>query len=288
MIIHACENCYLCLSTISMLIMPQSSLIMLFRKSHTIIKGLLPLLMVTFLFCALPVSVSGQIELHAETGVVTTGYNNVAISGSRGTRFSLKDDLDGKVTPFSRLRCEVALAHRHHIVLLYAPLTMKYQGTFDDDVLFRGIVFEAGKETEGVYKFNSYRLTYRYRLVQRDAFDFDIGLTAKIRDASIGLTSTGASAIKTDLGFVPIVHFRVHWRWHEQFGLLLEGDALASPYGRAEDVFLGAVYALSDDLTFRAGYRILEGGADNRTLYTFSLFHYASLGMSYNINAPDK
>ena len=31
----------------------------------------------------------------------------------------------------------------------------------------------------------------------------------------------------------------------------------------------------------RAGYRILEGGADNDEVYNFALFHYASMGISY-------
>jgi len=67
----------------------------------------------------------------------------------------------------------------------------------------------------------------------------------------------------------------------DKFGLLLDGDALAAPQGRAEDILLAATYKFSDNVVIRAGYRILEGGADNDEAYNFSLFNYASFGIAY-------
>ncbi len=250
---------------------------------HQAVNGLLLPGLILLLSCIIPVVGNGQIFLNGETGVVTTGYNNVGIPGSSGTRFSMKDDLKGEPSPFFRLRAKVSLTSRHHLVVLYAPLELHYHGKFDKELLFRNVLFEAGTETEGTYKFNSYRLTYRYRLVQRSKLDFDLGLTAKIRDASIGLNAPGKTAIKTDLGFVPIIHFRLHWMWNERFSLLFEGDALASPFGRAEDVLLAGRYALSERLALYAGYRLLEGGTDGSTVYNFSMFHYITAGCSWQI-----
>ena len=65
----------------------------------------------------------------------------------------------------------------------------------------------------------------------------------------------------------------------KKFGILLEGDALAAPPGRAEDVLFAAAYRVSDRVELKAGYRILEGGSDNDEVYTFSLFNYASVGI---------
>jgi hypothetical protein len=65
----------------------------------------------------------------------------------------------------------------------------------------------------------------------------------------------------------------------EKFGILLEGDALAAPQGRAEDVLIAATYSFSDHLGLKAGYRILERGADNDEVYNFALFNYASVGL---------
>lgn len=73
------------------------------------------------------------------------------------------------------------------------------------------------------------------------------------------------------------------WKLDEKFGILLEGDALAAPQGRAEDVLLAATYRLSDRFGLKAGYRILEGGADNDEVYNFALFNYASVGLFINL-----
>jgi hypothetical protein len=69
------------------------------------------------------------------------------------------------------------------------------------------------------------------------------------------------------------------WKPVEKFGILLEGDALAAPQGRAEDVLIAATYRISKSLGLKAGYRILEGGADNNVVYNFALFNYTSVGI---------
>ena len=109
-------------------------------------------------------------------------------------------------------------------------------------------------------------------------------MTAKIREASISLASSHITSEKTNVGFVPIINFRLWWRINEKWGLLLDGDALAAPQGRAEDVYIAVTYKVNDNIGVRAGYRILEGGADNDEVYSFSLFHYNSVGISYTFN----
>ncbi|MBK8644916.1 MAG: hypothetical protein IPN15_22695 [Saprospiraceae bacterium] len=78
------------------------------------------------------------------------------------------------------------------------------------------------------------------------------------------------------------------WKVDDKFGLLLDGDALAAPQGRAEDVLIAATYNFSKNFSIRAGYRILEGGADNDRVYNFALFHYASVGISYTFKNNSK
>lgn len=118
-------------------------------------------------------------------------------------------------------------------------------------------------------------------IVKNPKWIVGIGFTAKIRDANIGLKSAVNNTVKNNVGFVPIINFRVGYKLTEKFGVLLDGDALAAPQGRAEDVQLAVTYDLSKKLELRAGYRVLEGGADNDEVYTFSLFHYAALGINY-------
>jgi len=223
--------------------------------------------------------VKGQASFDLETGAVATGYNDVRIPGDQGTLFSLKDDLISKTEIFFRLRVNYTIKNRHTFSLLYAPLETVSKGNVPYDILFEGETFPANIELTGTYKFNSYRLTYRYEIVLKPKFEFGLGFTAKIRDAEISLASADISSVKTNVGFVPIINFRMLWKPYEKFGILLEGDALAAPQGRAEDVLIAATYRLSDRFGLKAGYRILEGGADNDEVYNFALFNYASVGL---------
>ena len=225
------------------------------------------------------ISLNGQVSFDLETGAVGTGYNNVRIPGDQGTLFSLKDDLISKTEAFFRIRVNYKIKTRHTLSLLYAPLETVSDGNLPYDIFFEGVTFPAYADITGTYKFNSYRLTYRYEIVIKPKFEFGLGFTAKIRDAKIALASAGFESEKANVGFVPIINFRMLWKPYEKFGVLLEGDALAAPQGRAEDVLIAATYRVSDRLGLKAGYRILEGGADSDEVYSFALFNYASAGL---------
>jgi len=228
------------------------------------------------------VPVHAQASLDLETGALFTGYSDVRIPGEGGTLFSLKDDLKSKTELFFRGRFTYTIKSRHTLSVLYAPLKTTSKGQIPKDIIFEGVTFPANTNLTGTYKFNSYRLTYRYEIVIRPKFEFGLGFTAKIRDAEIALSSPDAESIKTNVGFVPIVNFRLYWKPAEKYGILFEGDALAAPQGRAEDVLIAATYRLSGHIGLKAGYRILEGGADNDEVYNFALFNYALAGININ------
>lgn len=228
-------------------------------------------------------SLNGQVSFDIETGAVATGYNNVRIPGDQGTLFSLKDDLISKTEIFFRLRANYTIKSRHTLSLLYAPFETVSTGNVPYDILFEGATFPANTDLKGTYKFNSYRFTYRYEIVLKPKFEFGLGFTAKIRDAKIAMSSSTLESEKTNVGFVPILNFRMLWKLDEKFGILFEGDALAAPQGRAEDVLIAATYRFSDRFGLKAGYRILEGGAANDEVYNFALFNYASVGLIINL-----
>jgi hypothetical protein len=133
---------------------------------------------------------------------------------------------------------------------------------------------------EAKYTFNSWRLTYRFHLVRSTKWTVGLGLTAKVRDAEISLSGGGTSSNTTDLGFVPLLNFLVRWEFAPRWGLLLEGDAAAAPggQGRAEDIHLALLYKPSDSVTLRAGYRLLEGGAEVDQVYNFAWVDYLTIG----------
>ena len=56
---------------------------------------------------------------------------------------------------------------------------------------------------------------------------------------------------------------------------------MAAPQGRAEDVFAGVILHANRQLSFKLGYRILEGGADTDEVFTFALVHYLAAGVVF-------
>jgi len=223
----------------------------------------------------------GQWFADLESGLAVPGYNDIQIPQGTGTLFSLSEDLDAGAGYYARVRIGYQWKGRHTVSVFAAPLTLKAAGSVDREILFNGDVFAPGVALAGRYRFNSYRLTYRFDFVRKGSWRVGVGLTAKIRDAAIALEGDGTSSEKTNVGIVPLINFRVLWQFRPAWGLLLEGDAAAAKQGRAEDVQIALQYRLSDRLTLRAGYRILEGGADVEEVYNFALIHFFGAGLRY-------
>jgi hypothetical protein len=239
------------------------------------------------LLLALLATAVGRWSVDIEGGPVFSGYNDVRIPGDTGTLFSLTEDLHARTALGFRARLSKTFSDRHWVSVLVAPLRVESHGTLDRDVLFAGTLFPAGEnELKGLYRFDSYRLTYRYGLVRARRFRLDLGLTAKIRDAEISLKYASGelpAASKTNTGFVPIVSFRADWSLSRRVGLVLDGDALGVPQGRAEDVTAAMRVGFGDRVDARVGYRILEGGSDVDEVYGFALFHYAVAGITLRL-----
>lgn len=235
-------------------------------------------LLASLLILILWSNASGQILLDAETGMTSTGYNDIRIPGTDGTDISFTGDLSTEPAFFYRLRVGYTFDGSHTLVALAAPLKLMAYGTPEQLVSFAGTEFPSGTPLTGTYVFNSYRLTYRYGFIDEEHLYLGAGLTGKIREASIKLEGGGRSAQKTNLGFVPLINFYLDWRPLDHWGLIVEGDALAAPQGRAEDVFAGVYFYADRFLRIKAGYRVLEGGADNDEVYNFALVHYAVIG----------
>lgn len=222
-----------------------------------------------------------QIQLSVESGLVTDGYNDIRIPGDTGTLFSASDELQSDPAVYLRLRAAYSVSAKSTLLLLVAPLSLEAKGTSAHDIRFMDKTFAAGQPLTTSYTFNSYRMTYRYDLYQKPNLAIGVGFTAKIRDAAIALKGDGQSAQKSNTGFVPLLHFRVIYQKGDKWGWIAEGDALAAPQGRAEDVFLGLLYQPSERLGLQMGYRLLEGGADNDEVYNFALFHFLSVSATW-------
>jgi hypothetical protein len=219
------------------------------------------------------------VEIDMEVAAVHSSRNDARIAGDGGTKFSLTDDLSTPLSPSYRARVGYRIADRHLISALYAPLRVNATGTVDRDITFLDATYAADTPLLAVYKFDSYRLTYRYSFVKRDDLEVAAGFTGKIRNAETSLYGPEVQR-KTNVGFVPLLNFHLEWRPRGgKIGLMVDADALAAPQGRAEDVLLAVTWNVRDDIQARLGYRMLEGGADNDEVYSFAWLHYATAGL---------
>ena len=216
-----------------------------------------------------------------ETGLAISGYNDVQIPRDTGTKFSLSKDLKADSAFFFRFRLGYQIGSKHTLSVFVAPLSVHASGSIDEPIRFNGEDFPANIPLAGVYRFNSYRLTYRYDFIRKEKLRIGVGFTAKIRDAAISVEGNNKKSEKTNVGFVPLINFRLEWFFAKNLSLLLDGDAAAASQGRAEDVLLALQLNLNESVTLKAGYRILEGGANVEETYNFALIHFITAGVTY-------
>lgn len=231
------------------------------------------------LLIGIPSARAIDLGAEVEAGVAWQGYNDVRIPGDTGTTFSLVDDLAQRAGPAFRVSVGAALSDRHALRLTWAPVRLTSRGTLARDVRFNGETFPAGSRVTGEYRFDSYRLTYRYGVIRTERLDLDLGATAFVRDAGISLQSA-QYAEKTNVGFVPLLSFRLAWAFAPPVSLLVDGDAIAAGPGRAEDVLVAVDVEVRPGVSVRAGYRFIEGGADTDDVYTFALLNQAVAGLA--------
>lgn len=232
-------------------------------------------------------SLWGQMNLRIETelGAAFSGYNDVRSPNKDNLSplLSFTDELKSDPVFSSRLQVHYRPHPRHQISVLAAPLSVKPSGTLPNDITYEGVDFLEGEQVEALFRFDSYRLQYRYFFPKPLFVLKSVGISGKIRDAEVTLKSPGKKSSKTNTGFVPLLSLNAGYPLMEELELVLEAEGLGSPYGRAEDVYLGLDFMINDKLNVRAGYRLLEGGSDIDQVYTFSAFHYATVGFSIKL-----
>lgn len=246
--------------------------------------GLLKNSWVVILACYISVSNAEEHpawELNLETGAVWQTRNNVRIPGDNGTRFSLADVAGKGPFAFYRLESLVNLDANQQLRFLIAPFKYTETGELDKDVFFVDQTFLAGQPTKATYKFNSYRISYRYRVYDSMSWRWWIGGTAKIRDAEIAISQGGNRSRDSNVGFVPLVNLYGKYQINSFWKMIVDLDGLVGPQGRAIDLGIKMHYQIDRQWYVGAGYRTLEGGVDNDSVYNFAWFNYALLTVGY-------
>jgi hypothetical protein len=151
----------------------------------------------------------------------------------------------------------------------------------DKAIFFVDQSFGAGQKTAFTYQFNSYRVSYRYLYRDSPAWRLWLGGTLKIRDAEIALRQGTVRAKDSNVGFVPLFNVYSDYRLDPRWRFIADFDGLVGPQGRAIDLGLKFIYDLDKHWYLGAGYRTLEGGADNDEVYNFAWFNYALVSVGY-------
>jgi hypothetical protein len=245
-------------------------------------RRFLPAAALALLLPASALAQTPRFIVELEGGPVWQSYNDVEVpNDGTATRFALDELAGNGPWPAGRLYLTWNLSERHGLRALAAPFSLTETGVSAEPIRFAGADYAAGEPVKATYTFNSYRLTYRYRVLGGDRSAAWIGFTAKIRDATIALEQGPTSSRKDDVGFVPLLHLAGDWYFAAAWRLRFDADALAGGPGRAIDAALKLGYDIGRNWTVSAGYRTLEGGADVEEVYAFAWLHYLVGSVSY-------
>lgn len=218
-------------------------------------------------------------ELEFQAGPAWQSRNEFNVPNPGGTRFRLTSQDRGPVTAM-RAYATWNWKPNHSLRLLYAPFSVETVQTPAAAVSFNGTSFASGKTLRTLYVFNSYRLSYIYRIPSESKWRFRVGFTAKIRDALLRVNNGDALSEFSNVGFVPLLNLGARYTWNERWFLDFDLDGAAAPQGRAFD-FAVKVSRGSDTQRFSLGYRTLEGGADNDRVFSFAWLHYLFIGATF-------
>ena len=226
-------------------------------------------------------STTGTVRIELEIGATTATRNDVRIDADTGTRFDL-NALQGEPTaPLFRATLDLQPWERHGLRFSYQRLRTEGTGTLPGPTQFRNTSFAPGVATEGSYRFDTWRATYRYTAWQGDTARLLVGGTLLVRDAEIRLTQGSRSDRRDDLGVVPLLHLAAEWQAAPRLRLIAEMDALGAPQGYAVDAALRGAFTLAPGWEATLSYRFLDGGADNDSVYNFAPFHSLTAGLAW-------
>jgi len=219
-------------------------------------------------------------SLRLEGGAFWMARNDVQVPGDSGTRFDMLDVVGTDASAFGRVHLDWRVSRRHALRLVYAPVRASGTGLLTQPVDFDGVSFPAGS-TYGRYRFDTYRLTWRYLFRETPSWRFHAGLTGLVRDAALTLEQPGLSARKANTGFVPLIHLDGRWDFAPRWDATGDLDFAAASQGRAIDLSLEVGYRFTDRWRSSLGYRTIEGGADNDEVFSFAWLSAATLALTY-------
>lgn len=238
-----------------------------------------------------PPSALRSLTVEGEVGPAYVFQNDNAY-GSGGTKYTAREvGQQRNLFIGKRLAVEAQFGERHTVVVLYAPLDLTTRVTLPKDIVFKGELFREGEVVDHRYLFDGYRGSYLFRLINTERFQWHIGASLQIRNASVELRTVDESPSRFqaeyDIGTVVALKSRLVFRPRDSFWTMLEADGTSS-FGIFK-TFSGGLYdvALSIGTPVASGadvflrLRLLGGGArvDRRSLDNWANLFFATAGV---------
>jgi hypothetical protein len=195
----------------------------------------------------------------AELGFLSVLDHKVQF-GNSGTYFDYRKEGGQDVLfPVSRLSLEFKTV-RSTFYLLYQPLRIESQVLLQNDLIVDDQLFIKGSSLKLLYSFPFYRFSYTRELFpNRTKFNFALGASIQIRNATISFESTDGSLFRTnrDVGLVPALKLRTNYHLNDRFYLEIEADGIYAPISYlngSDNEVVGAIL----DASLRGGAHIVD------------------------------
>jgi len=210
---------------------------------------------------------SPRVILSYETGPAYIAQNDGRY-GDAGTPYEASDvGQQANLVRGERSAVEVVTG-RHRVIALYAPFLVDTQVALAADLTFRDTTFAAGTVVDHRYRFDGYRGSYLYQVVDGD-LAVELGGSLQIRNADVAFTRVdgAARAVQSNIGLVPALKARLTYAPGAAWGRL-EVDGLSTfglvgnVSGGLYDVAVTGGYAVRPDLDVYGTLRLLGGGAE--------------------------
>ena len=197
----------------------------------------------------------------AEIGFISVLSHKIQL-GEGGTYFNYVTDGGQDVLfPSTRLSIELDYNERNTIILLYQPLRIETQALLRNDLVANGTIFPASTGIKSLYNFPFYRFSYLRELTSNnEKFDFAIGGSLQIRNATISFESTDGMLYTDNRGIGPVPALKIRSRLQLSKCIYseIEADGIYAPVSYlngSDNEIVGAI--LDASLRFGAEVNVL-------------------------------
>lgn len=196
----------------------------------------------------------------AELGFLAVIKHQVQFSNS-GTYINyVQEGGQDVLFPVNRLSLELEIKEKHTLILLYQPLRLESTALLQRDLVIDDLLFSAGTSVNFLYNFPFFRISYMKELApENEKFDFALGASLQIRNATISFESTDGSLFRSnrDIGPVPVLKFRTRYHYNKRTYTEIEADGFYAPISYlngSDNEVVGAIL----DASIRQGLHVTD------------------------------